>query len=165
LFVAMAAQFQQAAFERTRGVFTRVLLGGLRGGAHDASGRLTASALKLHLDKHVPLASELDGCRQYPEVSTSFPEAEPLHELGAAARASATQVQIRIAFTQPRFQHHVVVESPRLEELFSARVTQPAHEMTLEPGLYLLRDRDTGEDKPLRVQPLPAGAAPLTVEF
>lgn len=80
-FVAFATQENAESFEagngtEARGVFTEVLLKGLRGAAKNASQKVDAISLHKYLKLHVPVIAHGKGFSQKPEVVHSFTENE-----------------------------------------------------------------------------------------
>lgn len=74
-FIAFATQYRSKSFESvdkegiTRGIFTRVLLDGLRGGAADPkTGIMTPVRLKDYLDMNTPIEASKLGFIQEPDV-------------------------------------------------------------------------------------------------
>lgn len=76
-FVANATEAWNAAYEamesngnhaQTQGFFTRALLLGLRGGARDKNGLITASSLKDYLEYHVPMIAQASNRSQNPDI-------------------------------------------------------------------------------------------------
>ena len=84
-FVAFATQYRGKSFETvdqegiTRGIFTRVLLDGLRGAAADpSSGKTTPVSLKNYLDMNTPIEASKQGFIQEPDVHFNLATGEIL---------------------------------------------------------------------------------------
>jgi len=81
VFLGYATQYQSKAFEaasnilprqdESRGIFTRVLLDGLKGAASVDGNRITADNLRDYLVFQTPLEAQLEGYLQDPEVMHS----------------------------------------------------------------------------------------------
>jgi hypothetical protein len=140
-FLAYACQFQDFAFEVERapelvhtflqGVFTRVLLTGLHGGAARQQGGVTAAALEDYLDLEVPPLANAQGEEQRPEVVNGL---DPNAVFGSALPGA---VEVEVRFTRDGT---AVLAGPHLEELRRESVSAGSSwSLTLGNGLYELR--------------------------
>jgi hypothetical protein len=98
-FYVYASAFGKPARETkhgavTRGIFSRVLIDGLKGGASaDAQGRLTTTQLRAYLEKEMKLII-VDGEEQVPK----FPSTD---EIVLVEGAAPTRVTINVKFSRP----------------------------------------------------------------
>jgi hypothetical protein len=122
------------------GVFTSALLAGLKGGAADSAGRITATSLKAYLYNNTKTFLS-DEDRQNPDIAK-----EPaiygssdfvLFELGSA-RVPRLPVSLRIS--PNLLGKRIDILSSRLEPIASIpSATSPEITLQLSPGLYLAR--------------------------
>jgi uncharacterized caspase-like protein len=145
-FVAFATEFQDAAFEAGRGIFTRALLNGLRGAAERSGATIVPSSLKRHLELETPRLAKAAGRTQAAEVVNSFSDDDE-HSFGG----TITQPNVTIEI-DPRHTAEVVLESPTLEVLRRWPPTPPTLSLALGRGAYTLRDVATNEERTFRVR-------------
>ena len=160
-FIAFATEHRNPAYEAAmgqseffsqngphiRGYFTRALLAGLRGGAAQAPGGVTASKLKAHLEAEIPRIAKEHGHRQLPEVRNGLP-ANPESIFGHAY----PQTHVKITFTNIR-DGETTLEGPDLSIIRSGDASTGPWECYLPKGLYVLREKQTNELLPLRLSP------------
>jgi hypothetical protein len=158
-FKAFATEFQSASFEAAitqnnapiiRGHFTRALLAALRGGAASPGGGVKPSALKDYLEREVPrIAAEAKHNQTATVPQNNLPD-EPASYFGSASPIA--RANIKIQFSDQRA-GEVVLIGPDNVELKRARADAGDWSLTLDPGLYLLVDQVSQEEKPIRFKP------------
>jgi uncharacterized caspase-like protein len=170
LFAAYATEFQSPAYEvealdpgmepeeepLIRGHFTRALLAGLHGGAAlPEDGVVTADELKKYLEREVPRIAHEHGHSQRPEVQNGLPSVPPV-----VFGVGRPRTNVIVRFTAGR-RGEILLEDKDLNEVRRGDVSTGPWQLPLEPGLHLLIEVATGQEKPLRVQ---AGEV-INVEF
>jgi hypothetical protein len=162
-FVAFASDVEQAALEAetpesdddgapiVHGYFTRVLLSALRGNAASANGGVPARKLEDHLLAEVP---RIAGQKQRAKVSNL---------LSGAVFGSAvpTNTNLQITFAARRG-GEIELLGRGLELIGVHNVASGPLDVSLEKGLYALRERRTAEEMSFTFRP---GSAVEHVEF
>lgn len=156
MFRAYATEFQSLAYEAAiatgdlntyRGHFTRALLAGLRGGAAVASGGVPASRLKTYLEKWTPILAKEHDQDQKPQVENGFDGIQdPI--FGAAK----PEWNVRITF-KPERHGDMIVEDGDLNIVRQGDAATGPWQVPVRPGLAVVRDAGTGEEKPFRILP------------
>jgi hypothetical protein len=156
LFVGYATQYQDQSFEievgdaEMRGVFTKVLIDGLKGNAkYDDKGIIDAESLKDYLIRFTPLEAQKQGFKQIPEIIHSFNSATPIVIL---ANIQDKNVTCHILFNNTRNSNIELIDHSGVITSFDAS-QQKSVQVTLTEKLYLLRDTMTDEKYPILVQP------------
>jgi hypothetical protein len=168
-YVAYATQFLQSAFEAAEasgdgeegegeylGHFTKALISGLYGAASDAAGGVPAAKLKSYLDTESRRIATEKGHTQIPEIINGFSDVDEPRFGTALPLANA-----HITFTQAR-QGRIILESHTLKSVREGDASTGPWDVPLEKGLYVIREEETGEEKPIRFR-LEEGV--LNVEF
>lgn len=155
-FIAYATQYQDQAFEveeensEMRGVFTKVLLDGLKGDAPTENGVITADGLKDYLIKHTPIEAQKKGYKQIPQIIVdSFTEETPFFSL---VNVKSENITCYIIFSDTRNGDVELIDNSGLIKSYNAS-QQKNIQVTLLKGLYLLRDAVTGEKYSIQVLP------------
>jgi uncharacterized caspase-like protein len=163
IFLAYATEFQKAAFEsdtpegteeeeneeeNVRGHFTQALMAGLRGGAAVTQGGVPASRLKEFLEKEVPRIAKDRGYNQTPQIPIDMPtQNEPI--FGAAK----PEANFTISFGDRRQGEIVLEYGVDLQIVKRGDAAGGPWNLTLEKGVYFLREQRTGEEKTIRFRP------------
>ncbi|MCW3126742.1 MAG: hypothetical protein JWO03_2400 [Bacteroidetes bacterium] len=153
VFVGYATQYQDQSNEaeydsgETRGVFTKVLLDGLNGAAADAAGIVTASGLKGYLDMNTPGEAKGKGYKQIPEVSNTFYGTGILLSLAGNKKLN---MESNFIFTDHRVSVELLDGTLKSIRTFDTSIEKKIS-VSLPNGLYLLKDKVTGEQKTFQI--------------
>ena len=154
LFTAYATQYQDQSFEieldnsETRGIFTKVLIDGLKGAAANENGVINADSLKDYLILQTPVEAQKKGFKQIPRVVVdSFTSANPIAKL-----VNFNSVTCNIEFSNNRISIVELIGNSGLINSFDAK-HQKSVKVLLPKGLYLLKDTITDEKYPIQVSP------------
>ena len=150
-FEAVVAATTGANGDEVRGHFTRALLEALYGAAAEPGGGITATGLKLYLERETPLIASDAGHEQKPEVADGLPGVKP-PIFGSAPQI----VSVNVTFRFPTRTAEVVLEGPDLTAIHQALATDAATwtNIPLPPAQYSLRDVASGETRLIRVRPV-----------
>lgn len=154
-FTAYATQHQQKAGEvkdgnegDTTGIFTSVLLNGLKGDAPNDNGIITADGLKDYLMKQTPIEAQKKGFKQIPQIIVdSFTAETPFMSL---VNYSDEAITCYIIFSETRNNEVQLIDGSGNVTSYNAS-EQKNVEVSLPKGLYLLRDTVTGEKISMKV--------------
>jgi len=135
-----------AAGEEYEGIFTRVLLAGLKGGAAK-DGQVTAQSLKEYLDVNVPRWANENNRHQTPDVSYNFLH-DQLPIIGNAKKAS--DINVRFSFSPSRIGGIELVDKG-LNPVHQSSVDDWPEAILLEPGDYEIIDLVNNESKRFKV--------------
>lgn len=156
LFTAYATQYQDQSFEaeeensEMRGVFTKVLLNGLKGDAPNVNGIITADDLKDYLLKQTPIEAQKKGFKQIPQIIVdSFTKDTPFISL---VNFQSNNITCYIIFSDARNGDIELIDNSGVINLYNAS-QQKNVQVSLSKGLYLLRDTITGDKYPIQVLP------------
>lgn len=156
--VAYGTEFQNPAFEAeaevtegsgpiVRGHFTEALLAGLRGGAAQPGGGVTATGLQGYLEIEVPRIANEHQHTQQARVTSDFKQAtEPV--FGTALPVANFTVEFG-----PARKGTIVLEGPDLAVIKEADAATGPWNVKLEKGLHRLLEKDTGETRDIRFEP------------
>lgn len=144
-FLAYATEFLRTAREveepaaagvtsEVRGIFTKVLVAGLRGAAAGNDGIVTAASLKQYIERMTLRRSEERGFVQRAEVMDGF---ESTARFGSSIRPAKLRISFAPSLTKDH-REEVVLYGPRREEIRRGRPADGAWELDLAPGLYKL---------------------------
>lgn len=151
-FMAYATEFLRVAREveepsatnaslEVRGIFTKVLVTGLRGAAAGNDGIVTAASLKQYIEHMTVRQSVERGFEQRAEVLDGF---ESTARFGDSIRPA--KLCITFAPSLAKDPHaEVVLYGPRREEIRRGNPVNGPWELNLEPGLYKLVSIATGQ--------------------
>ncbi len=165
LFIGYATRPGHAAVETENddgnmgGVFTRVLIEGLKGGAANVKGIIDAVSLENYLKKNVP-ANSPDN-KQRPQIINGFEEEGQL-VFQQVDPNSKIMCQITLKL---RRKGSIVLMDGDAEEIrtFDAGESRKI-DLALPKGTYLLEDRTTGETLAFEVNPFLSGEM-IAIEF
>ncbi len=153
LFVGYATTYQDQSYEvevensEMRGVFTKVLIDGLNGDAAK-DGVINADKLRDYLLKRTPIEAQKHGFKQVPDINHSFSSETPIVTLTNALEQS---IVCNIKFITTRNALVELIDGSS-EVITSFDPTEDNEvQVSLEKGLYLLRDTSTDEIYPIRV--------------
>lgn len=156
LFTAYATQYQDQSFEaeeensEMRGVFTKVLLDGLKGDAPNENGIITADGLKDYLMKQTPIEAQKKGYKQIPQIIVdSFTKETPFISL---VNFQSENITCYIIFSDARNGDVELIDNSGVINSYNAS-QQKNVQVSLSKGLYLLRDTVTGDKYPIQVLP------------
>lgn len=156
LFTAYATQYQDEAFEaeeensEMRGVFTKVLLDGLKGDALNENGTITADSLRDYLIKQTPIEARKKGYKQTPQIIVdSFTNDTPLI---AIEGYESEKITCHIIFNQKRNTRIELIDNSGEKKFFNASDKKNV-QVQLSKGIYLLRDTENEETIPIYVLP------------
>ena len=150
LFTAYSTQYQdssyeveQAGSEETRGVFTKVLLDGLKGGAVIEGGIITAQSLKTYLQKNTIAEAQKINLKQSPYIEHSFDD-EPIFMV---PDFESFKQKCRIEFVTQRSGNVELINGDLLLEATFNPIGHSSVYLELKPGLFVLKDVDSGDQK------------------
>lgn len=156
LFCAYATQYQDQSFEaeeenlEMRGVFTKVLLDGLKGDAPNENGIISADGLKDYLLRQTPIEAQKKGYKQIPQIIVdSFTRETPFISL---VNFQSETITCFIVFSDNRNGNIELIDNSGVIESYNAS-QQKNVQVSLAKGLYLLRDTLTGDKYPLQILP------------
>lgn len=156
LFTAYATQYQDQSYEaeeenlEMRGVFTKVLLNGLKGDASDEIGVITADGLKDYLLKQAPIEAQKRGFKQIPQIVVdSFAKDTPFISL---VDFQSKNITCYINFSDTRNGDIELIDNSGVIGSYNASKNKNI-QISLAKGLYLLRDTVTDENYPIQVLP------------
>lgn len=144
-FLAYATEFLRTAREveepsaagassEVRGIFTKVLVAGLRGAAAGNDGIVTAASLKQYIERMTLRRSEERGFVQRAEVMDGF---ESTARFGSSIRTAKLRISFAPSLAKDQ-REEVVLYGPRREEIRRGRPASGPWELDLAPGLYKL---------------------------
>jgi hypothetical protein len=147
--VGFATEFEDVAYEAGRGVFTNVLLEGLRGGAIDAeTGRTTADRLRDYLERETPRQASALGLKQQARVVSEF-NGEAAYDFGPR-RMVTPNAHVRIEFSAERT-GIIELEAPSGAILKREDATTGPWDLDLErDAVHVLRELRTATERVLR---------------
>jgi hypothetical protein len=155
LFKGYATQYRDLSYEiekgavkEARGVFTEVLLDGLNGAAAEA-GVVDAVSLKKYLEKNIPVVAQANGFKQVPDISHNFEFNKPC----IFRRVNTGLVQCNIRFNAER-QGPVELVNGNADTVQQFDLADRDVSIYLPKGLYMLIDVQSGEEKPITVNPV-----------
>lgn len=131
-----------------RGVFTYVLLNGLRGGAANEKGIVDSINLKRYLDRYVPQEANRKKYTQKPEINNGLAEPEAVF----AKVEPAGLVPCAIRFNPQRTGPIELFDG--LGQVIQEIVDAGGKEVTfhLEKGLYILKDKSNNDVYPIDIE-------------
>lgn len=158
-FVGYATQYQDQSFEvitgdlEMRGIFTKVLLDGLKGEAADNSGRISADSLRDYLIRETPVEAQKAGYKQQPEItSRNFISTDTLIVL---PNFQTNKTLCHIRFSENRSNRVELMDhSLSTIETFDISPDNRIFKIELGKGLYALKDMSDDEECFFRVSPL-----------
>lgn len=144
-FLAYATEFLRTAREveepsavggpsEVRGIFTKVLVAGLRGAAAGSDGIVTAASLKQYIERMTLERSAQRGFVQRAEVMDGF---ESTARFGGSIRPAKLCISFAPSLAKDQ-REEVVLYGPRREEIRRGRPASGPWELDLAPGLYKL---------------------------
>ena len=154
LFAAYATQYQDQSFEaeqensEMRGVFTKVLLDGLKGDVPNNKGVITADGLRDYLEKQVPIEAQKKGFKQIPQInSESFTSDAPFTLL---VDYKVQNTVCHIVFSDARTGTIELFDDSGIIERFDAGKLKTV-DVLLSNGCYLLRDSQLDKMQPIYI--------------
>jgi hypothetical protein len=151
-----ASEFDNPAFESVltsdiktldnllpRGLFTRVLLNGLKGAAADKDGRLKVQDLVNYVKRELPALAHGVGKTQIPR-----PKIEIDLEKEIAGPFGKT-IDVSIRFQKPGIK--VILEDPDLNEIKKGNSSDEKWDLTLKRGKYILRKEEDFNGKQISI--------------
>jgi len=156
LFVGYATHYQDQSFEietgnsEMRGVFTKVFLDGLNGGAINSEGIIDADSLRNYLIKETPTEAIKKGYKQIPEIINTFTNNTPFI---LTSNLINKDIKCIIKFDTNRNSIELINGNAESVRTFDAR-EQKTFEILLSKGLFLLRDTLTEETKVINISTL-----------
>lgn len=154
LFIGYATQYQDQSYEvaaggsEARGVFTKVLLDGLKGAA-GSNGNIKARSLEDYLRRLTPVEAHKNGYKQDPDVINTFGSDDTI----VAITGSVVDRLCSIVFSGSR-NNIIELQNGSLEVIASYDATVNKNvRLTLPKGLYALRDNMTDEKHTFEVLP------------
>jgi hypothetical protein len=162
-FIAYATQPRASSYETTtkqgitRGIFTKVLLDGLQGGASTPSGTITALSVGKYLKKYTPIEAQRWGCFQEPQLIFDFLDDQPMVITHLKRPLTAN---CHITLTPD---HKIVMLLDGKLEVIDTleRKSRDTFDLQLPKGIYLLQDGQ--QEKSFSVNP--AAREPVIVNF
>ncbi len=157
MFIAYATQYQDQAYEvdmgdaedsEKRGAFTSVLLEGLKGAAAN-NGIIDAGSLSGYLTAETPKLAQQWGYKQKPEIIVSNFDGIPIMSFENLIR----ETQIIFTFS-PERTGTVLIMNGNLLPIQEHDGLIKNLTLKLPKGLYLLKDKSTGEEKAFQVSSL-----------
>lgn len=144
-FMAYATEFLRAAREveepaaagapsEVRGIFTKVLVAGLRGAAAGNDGIVTAASLKQYIERMTLERSVERGFVQRAEVMDGF---ESTARFGGSIRPAKLCISFAPSLAKDQ-REEVVLYGPRHEEIRRGHPASGPWDLDLAPGLYKL---------------------------
>ncbi|MFT3823916.1 MAG: caspase family protein [Chitinophagaceae bacterium] len=166
-FLAYATQYRALTLEvmdqqnLIRGIFTRIFLKGVRGGAVNSEGIITTDSLKKYMKVHVPAEAAKFGFDQDPDMPSNLNDHDPLFPPIAGPPPVCTVLLTLKPHRQGKIS--LLDEHTNLVKVFyTGDHTQ--YEFRLSQGTYLLIDAERKESTFLDVKQLGHGK-PLEFEF
>ena len=152
-FLGYATQYQDPSYEaeiqpgETRGIFTEVLLSGLKGAAANENGEVDADYLRDYLFRETQRVADLTHCKQIPRSTHSFTAADPciFHRVN-------NTVAVTFQFSNAAATIHLVDGSGELVQSFDTRAENPVT-IQLKKGLYKLEELGNGHEDYFDVSP------------
>lgn len=150
-FAAYAAEFDNAAFEAmdlngekvlVRGHFTKALVQGLRGAAVNERGEVTTDSMKGYLKSTVEELAKAGNQNQTVRFVDGFTQAAVL------SKPPSLKHNVTIAFNQPG---DFVLEDAKINLIKTGDETTSPWTLSLDKGLYVLRNKRNQEEKFLRI--------------
>jgi hypothetical protein len=142
VFIGYAAKSNNPAYEITivdgekRGVFTYVLLNGLRGGAADDKGNIASCSLKKYLIKYVPEFANEKQYAQIPDINDGLTDPDSIF----ATLPAVPSVDCIISFKQKRTGPVMLVDKQGKIIHDNVEAFEKEFTIHLKKGIYLLKD-------------------------
>jgi hypothetical protein len=156
-FVGYATQYLDQAYEinddhtsEKRGIFTRLLLSGLRGDAADPLGNVTAESLKNYLMKNTPVVAQENGFKQVPQIWHTGYEG---NSIVFKKLKHDHQINCTINFS-PDLNDITELLDGTLKVVATFNTTTKSHNIDLKKGLYILKSKNSRFERTFMVSSL-----------
>lgn len=148
--IAYSTQYMDQAFEvnsntaeEKRGLFSELLVRGLKGEASNRYGAINSHSLKIYLDIHVPAAAQRQGFKQKPQISTTANENSIIFKQVLEPQI----IQCIISVSKENI-GNLEVHNGNLDLIFSVDIQTPNDfQIDLNKGLYLIKNPKKGSQK------------------
>jgi len=154
-FVGYATQYLDQAYEidndltgEKRGVFTSLLLKGLRGAAADQQGNVTAESLKNYLMKNTPIVAQESGFKQIPQIWHTGYEGNSI-----LFKSMPVEPMVDCTIHFPSGQGEMVDLLDGAARVLGSFDTGKPYGIQLKRGLYMLKGKSSGQEKAFMVSP------------
>ncbi|OAD90131.1 hypothetical protein A7A78_07895 [Aequorivita soesokkakensis] len=123
-----------------RGVFTKVLLEALQGGAADEQGIINADRLRDYLQQQIPPLANKHGYKQTPQIKHTFGANIPLFQLNVITGEVDCTIQIASSIKN----EIELFSNKGLEKIFNPMDSETIA-IKLLPGDYFIKEKDTSK--------------------